>query len=342
MMGKMRILLLTTVLFLSSASLASAETLIKGAGATFPYLLYAKWFSEYSMLNQGVKFSYQPIGSGKGIAAILENKVDFAASDKLLSVEKGKIVSRKIIEIPMVLGAVVVTYNLPGSRGELKLTPDLLAAIFLGEIQKWNDPRIAAINKNFTPLPHQTIFVVHRADPSGTTHIFTDYLSQISKEWAHSIGKGTIVKWRTGIGENGNGGVAQKVKSMPWSIGYIELAYAHGLGLPFVSIRNREGYYVEPNMASIEAAGRHLKFRNITDREISLVNKTGRDVYPICGLTWILVYAQQSNHQKGEILVKFLKWSLGNGQQLARDQHYVPLPENIRKISLKLVDTIKY
>jgi phosphate transport system substrate-binding protein len=241
MMGKIRILFLITAIFLSSAGIAAAETLIKGAGATFPYLLYAKWFSEYSILNQGAKFSYQPIGSGEGISAILKHKVDFAASDKLLSIEEAKKVSGKIIEIPMVIGAVAVAYNLPGSGGELKLTPDLLAAVFLGEIKRWNDPRIAAINKNFAPLPDQAIVVVHRADPSGTTSIFTDYLCQVSKEWAYGIGKGTLVKWPAGIGENGNGGVAQRIKSIPGSIGYIELSYAHGLGLPFVSVSIREG-----------------------------------------------------------------------------------------------------
>jgi phosphate transport system substrate-binding protein len=341
-MGKMLVILLTGALFLISAGMSSAQTLIKGAGATFPYLLYARWFSEYSTLNKGVRFSYQPIGSGEGIAAILERKVDFAASDKLLSVEERKKASGKIIEIPMVLGAVVVAYNLPGSRGVLKLTPELLAAIFLGEIKRWNDPRIVAMNKDFTPLPDRTIFVVHRADPSGTTNIFTDYLNRVSREWARGIGKGTIVKWRTGIGEHGNGGVTQRVKSMPWSIGYIELAYAQGLGLPFASLKNREGYYVEPNVASIESAGRHLQLTDIAGRDISLVDEPGRDVYPICGLTWILVYARQSNHKKGEMLAKFLKWSLGNGQLLARDQNYVPLPENVRNMALKLVNTISY
>ncbi|HET6421352.1 MAG TPA: phosphate ABC transporter substrate-binding protein PstS [Geobacteraceae bacterium] len=347
MVGRIRVLLLITVIFFSvifpgSAALAASKTLIKGAGATFPYPLYAKWFNEYSMLNQGVRFSYQPIGSGEGIAAILEHKVDFAASDKLLSQEEAKRASGKIIEIPMVLGAVAVAYNLPGSKGELKLTPDLLAAIFLREIKRWNDPRIAAVNKNFSPLPDQTITIVHRADPSGTTSIFTDYLSQVSSEWAHRIGKGTLVKWPAGVGEHGNGGVAQRLKSIPGSIGYIELSYAHGLGLPFAAVRNREGYYVEPNPASIEGAARQLRIENVTDQETSLVNKLGRNVYPICSLTWIMVYAQLRDHQKGEALVKFLKWSLGNGQQFAMDLHYVRLPEDLRQRALQLVARIRY
>ncbi len=335
-------MLLMVATLLVTAGVTAAETLIKGAGATFPHLLYSEWFSEFSSIHPGVKFSYQPLGSGEGIKAILEDKVDFGASGKPLSDEERKKASGKILEIPMVLGAAVVAYNLPNVTGTLKLTPDVLASIFLGEITRWNDPRIAAVNKDIPSIPDQPVFVVHRADASGTTSIFTEYLSQVSGTWAGSIGKGALVKWPVGIGENGNGGVARKIKSMPWSIGYIELSYAHGLGLAFAAIKNRDGYYVEPNTASIKAAGRHLREKDASDGKISLVNRTGRDVYPICGVTWLLVHARQKDHQKGEILVNFIKWCLGRGQQLALDLHFVPLPDNLRDRSLKLVDTVRY
>ncbi|MBP1752739.1 MAG: phosphate transporter substrate-binding protein, PhoT family [Geobacteraceae bacterium] len=245
------LLVLAALAMTALAGQASAETLINGAGATFPYPLYSKWFSEYAKVDPSVKFNYQSIGSGGGIKQILAQTVDFGATDKFLTDEQLKSAPGKILHIPTVMGAVVVTYNIPGIGKGLKMTPDVLADIYLGKITKWNDPRIASVNKTIK-LPANDIVVVHRSDGSGTSAIFTDYLSNVSAEWKNKVGMGASVNWPVGLGGKGNEGVAGQIKNVKNSIGYVELAYAHENKLPYASLKNASGSFVEPTPAAEE------------------------------------------------------------------------------------------
>ena len=335
------ILALALVTVAVTAGQASAETLINGAGATFPYPLYSKWFSEYAKVDPTVKFNYQSIGSGGGIKQITAQTVDFGASDKFLTDAELKAAPGKIIHIPTVMGAVVVTYNLPGVAKGLKLSSEDVADIFLGKITKWNDPKIANDNPG-VKLPNQPIIVVHRSDGSGTTAIFTDYLSGVSAEWKSKAGMGASVKWPVGLGGKGNEGVAGQVKTTPNAIGYVELAYAFENKLPYAFLKNTSGAFVEPTIkstsAAAAAAGKHMP----ADYRISLVNQPGKDAYPIVGFTWLLVYEQQKDPVKGKKLVEFLNWSMKKGQKMASAILYAPLPENVEKMVGKTIKSIKY
>ena len=293
-----KITALAAAALLALASLASAETLINGAGATFPYPLYSKWFSEYAKIDKSVKFNYQSIGSGGGIKQITAQTVDFGASDKFLSDEELKTAPGKLIHIPTVMGAVVVTYNLPGVPTGLKLSSEDVADIFLGKITKWNDPKITNDNPGVT-LPDKPIVVVRRSDGSGTTSIFTDYLSAVNKEWAAKVGKGPSVKWPVGLGGKGNEGVAGQVKNTQYAIGYVELAYAVENKLPYAFLKNRDGKFAEPTIASISAAAAGSAKNMPADYRVSLVNQPGKDTYPVVGFTWLLVYEQQKDKVKG-------------------------------------------
>lgn len=326
---------------LSLASLASAETLINGAGATFPYPLYSKWFSEYAKIDKSVKFNYQSIGSGGGIKQITAQTVDFGASDKFLSDAELKNAPGKLLHIPTVMGAVVVTYNLPGVATGLKLSSEDVADIFLGRITKWNDPKITNDNPGIK-VPDKPIVVVRRSDGSGTTSIFTDYLSSVNKEWAAKVGKGPSVKWPVGLGGKGNEGVAGQVKNTQYSIGYVELAYAVENKLPYAFLKNREGKFVEPTIASISAAAAGAAKSMPADYRVSLVNQPGKDTYPVAGFTWLLVYEQQKDKVKGKKLVEFLNWSLHKGQKLAGPLLYAPLPANVVTMVDKTIKSIKY
>lgn len=325
----------------ATAGHASAETLINGAGATFPYPLYSKWFSEYAKVDPSVRFNYQSIGSGGGIKQITAQTVDFGASDKPLSDEELKSAPGKLLHIPTVMGAVVVTYNLPGVGKGVKLTPDVLADIYLGKIAKWNDPRITRDNPGIK-LPAQAIVVVHRSDGSGTTSIFTDYLSSVSPEWAKKVGKGTSVKWPVGLGGKGNEGVAGQIRTTANTIGYVELAYAFENRLPVASIRNKSGHFVEPTIATTSAAAAGAAKHMPADYRISLVNQPGKDAYPIAGFTYLLVYEQQKDKVKGKKMVEFLNWELRKGQKMASALLYAPLPANVAKMVEKTVKGIKY
>jgi len=336
---KNRISALVLLALTAAAGSASAETLMNGAGATFPYPLYSKWFSEYSKIDASVKFNYQSIGSGGGIKQISAQTVDFGASDKFLSDDELKAAPGKLIHIPTVMGAVVLTYNVPGVAGGLKLTPENLADIYLGKIVMWNDPRLVADNPG-VKLPPKPIVVVHRTDGSGTTSIFTDYLSNVSKEWAHKVGKGTSVKWPAGLGGKGNEGVAGEIKTTPYSIGYVELAYAFENKLPYASLKNKSGNFIEPSIRSTSAAAAGAAKHMPEDYRISLVNQPGRDAYPIVGFTWLLVYEHQKDALKGKKLVEFLNWSLHKGQKMASPLLYAPLPENVQKMVEKTIKTI--
>jgi phosphate transport system substrate-binding protein len=324
----------------ATAGAASAETLINGAGATFPYPIYSKWFTEYSKVDHTVKFNYQSIGSGGGIKQITAQTVDFGASDKFLSDAELQAAPGKLLHIPTVMGAVVVTYNVPGVAKGLKLSSEDVADIFLGKITKWNDPKITHDNPGVN-LPNQPIIVVHRSDGSGTTSIFTDYLSAVSKEWSDKVGKGASVKWPIGLGGKGNEGVAGQVHTTQYTIGYVELAYAVENKLPYASLKNKSGAFVEPTIKSTSAAAAGAAKSMPADYRISLVNQPGKDAYPVVGFTWLLVYQDQKDKAKGKKLVEFLNWELKHGQQMAAKILYAPLPANVAKMVEKTIKTIK-
>jgi phosphate transport system substrate-binding protein len=317
---------------------ASAQMLINGAGATFPQPIYTKWFDQYAKVDPSVRFNYQGIGSGGGQKQILAETVDFGASDGPMSDENIAKASRTLWHIPTVAGAVVVTYNLPGDP-KLKLDGPTLAGIFLGQITKWNDPAIAGQNPD-VKLPDLDIVVVHRSDGSGTSYIFTDYLSSVSAAWKSKVGKNTAVSWPAGIGGKGNAGVAGQVKQSPGSIGYVELAYAHQNKLAFADIKNSSGNYIAASVPSVVQA---LATASVPDDfRFSMVNPPGEQAYPIAGATWLLVYAQQKDAAKGQKLVEFLKWAFTDGQKLAADLDYAPLPDALQQRALDRVKSIKY
>ncbi len=309
---------------------ADAQMLMNGAGATFPYPIYSKWFDEYAKVDKSARFNYQSIGSGGGIRQISERTVDFGASDGPMSDEQIKKTPGELLHIPTVLGAVVVTYNLPGNP-KLRFTPDVLADIFLGKITKWNDTRIAAANPGIG-LPDQPILVVHRSDGSGTTYIWTDYLSKVSEEWKTKVGRGTSVNWPVGLGGKGNEGVAGQVKNTPGSLGYVELAYAITNKLPFASIRNMAGRFVDPSIESTTAAAAGAAKDMPSDFRVSITNPPGENAYPVASFTWLLVYKDQRDQAKGKALVKFLEWAIHDGQKYAPALLYAPLPPQVVKM----------
>jgi phosphate transport system substrate-binding protein len=304
---------------------------LTGAGATFPAPLYSKWFDTYAT-KTGVKINYQPIGSGGGIRQLSEQTVDFGATDAPMSdAELAKAKGGAILHIPTALGAVVVIYNLPNVPAGLKLTGELLEAIYQGQITKWNDARIAALNAGVS-LPATDILVVHRSDGSGTTYVFSDYLASVSPAWAAKPGKGKELQWPVGLGAKGNDGVSSQVKQTPGSIGYTELAYANQNRLTTAAIRNADGEFVAPSIESVTAAaaGAVATLPPNTDYRVSIVNAPGRGVYPISSFTWIIAYVRQGDAAKGTKLADFLRWALGEGQGLEAALDYAPLPESMR------------
>ena len=324
---KLTVLVLLLAAWLTTP--ADAQMLINGAGATFPYPIYSKWFDAYTKIDPGMRFNYQSIGSGGGIKQISSRTVDFGASDGPMTDEQLRGAPAELFHIPTVLGAVVATYNLPGSP-KLKFAGDVLADVFLGKIQKWNDPRIAALNPGVS-LPDQAIVVVHRSDGSGTTYIWVDYLSKVSPEWQQKVGKGTSVNWPAGLGGKGNEGVAGQVKNAPGALGYVELAYAAQNKLPVGLVRNSAGKFIEPTIASTTAAAAGAAASMPADFRVSLTNPRGDDAYPIASFTWLLVYKDQSNEVKGRAITKFLWWMSHEGQRYAADLLYAPLPGPVVK-----------
>jgi phosphate transport system substrate-binding protein len=322
---------------LGLSATASAQMMINGAGATFPYPIYSKWFDEYAKVDPSVRFNYQSIGSGGGQKQILSQTVDFGASDGPMSDDNLSKAPGKLLHIPTVAGAVVMTYNLPGNPS-LKLDGETIANIYLGTIKKWNDPKIAALNAG-TKLPDTDIVVVHRSDGSGTTFIFTDYLSKVSAEWKQKVGNNTSVNWPTGIGGKGNEGVSGQVKQTPGAIGYVELIYAIQNKMPYAEVKNAAGQFVKPTIESVTAA---LATANIPDDfRFSMTNAPGSNAYPIAGATWLLVYEQQKDPAKGKKLVEFLKWALTKGEGMVKDLNYAPLPDPVQQRVLKRIDEIK-
>ena len=327
----------TALLFVGVSATASAQMMINGAGATFPYPIYSKWFDEYAKVDPSVRFNYQSIGSGGGQKQILAQTVDFGASDGPMSDENLAKAPGKLLHIPTVAGADVVAYNLPGNPA-LKLDADTIAGIFLGQIKKWNDPKIMALNAGVR-LPDQDIVVVHRSDGSGTTYIWTDYLSKISPEWKAKVGTNTSVNWPTGIGGKGNEGVAGQIKQTPGALGYVELIYAVQNKMPYADVKNSSGNFVKPSLESITAA---LAAADIPyDFRFSITNAAGADAYPIAGATWLLVYEQQKDAAKGKKLVEFLKWAAKDGGKMAKDLQYAPMPDNLQQRVLKRINEIK-
>jgi phosphate transport system substrate-binding protein len=315
-----------------------AQLLINGAGATFPYPIYSKWFDEYTKVDPSVRFNYQSIGSGGGQKQITARTVDFGASDGPMSDENLAKAPGKILHIPTVAGADVITYNLPGNP-KLKLDGNVIVNIFLGNITKWNDPKIAALNPG-VDLPDLPVIVVHRSDGSGTTYIFVDYLSSISPVWADSVGKGTSVKWPVGLGGKGNEGVAGQVKQLSGAVGYVELIYAKQNQMPYADVKNAAGNFITPTIESVTAALATAKIPD--DFRFSMVNAPGDKAYPISGATWLLVYEQQKNTDKGKKLVEFLNWALTKGEPLASTLDYAPLPDTVQQRVLERIKTIKY
>src|SRR5271166_1120553 len=302
------------------------QTTLNGAGATFPNPMYSKWFSEYHKLHPDISINYQAIGSGGGIRQVLSGTVDFGASDMPMTDPQLKEAKTTILNIPTVLGADVPAYNVPGVTAELKFTPEALAGIFLGKITKWNDKAITSANPGIN-FPNQNITVVHRSDGSGTTYIFTDYLSKVSSDWQGTVGNNTSVKWPVGIGGKGNEGVAGSIRQLPGSIGYIELIYAVQNKIPYGSVRNSSGNFIKASLESTTAAAVGVKMP--ADFRVSITNSPAKTAYPIASFTWLLIPTSPSDAKKGKILKDFLFWMLDQGQTMTEALSYAPLPKQV-------------
>ena len=327
--------------FVAVAARPAAAQDLNGAGATFPAPLYGKWFNDYAA-KTGVKINYQPLGSGAGVKQFLEGTVDFGASDAPMTDEEIGKLKAPAFHIPTVLGAVVITYNVPEVTQTLNLTGPIVADIYLGKITKWNAPEIAAVNKGVA-LPNKDILVVHRSDGSGTTYIFTDYLSNISPTWSSGPGKAKDVKWPVGLGGKGNDGVAGQVKQLPGSIGYVELAYARQNKLAYASLKNAAGKFVAPSIESITeaAAATAAKLPANTDFRVSIVNAPAANAYPIASFTYLLVYETQTDAAKGKKLIDFIKWAIHDGEKDAAALDYGPLPKNVVAMLDKRLGMVK-
>ncbi len=324
-------------LLLAGASILSAQA-INGAGATFPYPIYSKWFEEFRQKNPSIEINYQSKGSGAGIAQLTAGTVDFGASDMPMKDEQIAALKVKALHFPTVLGGVVPTFNLPGVT-DLKFSKQMLADIFLGKIAKWNDPRIAKANPGIK-LPATDILVVHRADGSGTTFVFTDYLSKISPEWKAGPGSNSSIKWPTGVGQQGNEGVAGMVKQTPGAIGYVEFFYALKEKMGYGSVENEAGVYLKANLETVTAAAAGAAKKMPADFRVSITNAPGKNAYPIASFTWLLIPTRIEDPQKRTALVSFLKWMLADGQKDCAALGYAPLPKEVVAQELKQIALI--
>lgn len=318
---------------------------INGAGATFPYPIYSKWFSEYGKINKDAKINYQSIGSGGGVKQITEGTVDFGASDSPMSneeIEKANTKNNnKIIHIPTVIGSVVLTYNIPGIDKNINLTPDAISGIYLGKIKKWNDPAIQKENPDLK-LPDKDIIVTYRTDGSGTTYVFTDYLGKVSDEWKTKVGTAKDVKFPAGQGGKGNEGVTGLVKQLEYSIGYVELVYALQNNLKYANIKNSEGEYIAPTLESLTKAAEQTSAEIPDDLRQSITNAKGKGSYPISSYTYILIYENQKDSHKGKTMKSFFEWALTDGEKFAKDLGYAPLPESVIAKAKQKVSGIKF
>jgi len=320
----------------------AAQTKLNAAGATFPYPIYSKWFSEYHQQHPDIEINYQSIGSGGGIAQVTAGTVDFGASDGPMKDEQLAAFKQQrgtsVLHFPTVLGAVVPAYNIPGFKGELKFTPEVIAGIYLGKITSWNDPSIAKANPG-TSLPNASIVVVHRSDGSGTTYIWTDYLSKISPDWNSGVGKGTSVKWPVGLGAKGNEGVAGMIRQMEGAFGYVELIYALQNKITFGSVKNAAGNFVTASLDSTTAAAASVKTMP-ADFRVSITNAPGKDAYPIASFTWLLIPADWKDKNKQKIIVDFLTWMIDQGQTMSAQLDYAPLPDSVKEKERAALKTI--
>jgi phosphate transport system substrate-binding protein len=326
--------LLTALLVLAGAGIVLADNplSINGAGATFPFPMYSKWFDEYHKKNAGVQINYQSIGSGGGIKQVTEGTVDFGASDGPMNDDQLKAFKDKhgfgILHFPTVLGADIPTYNIPGVSSELNFTPDAIAGIFLGKITKWNDPAIAGVNKGVN-LPANDIVVVHRSDGSGTTYIWTDYLSKVSEDWKNKVGKGASINWPVGLGGKGNEGVAGLIKQTPNSFGYIELIYAIQNNMPYGRVKNSSGAFIKADLAGVTAAAAGAAKDMPDDFRVSITNAPGKAAYPISSFTWLLIPEKFSDAGKRDAIKGFVSWMLTDGQNSAEALSYAKLPKEV-------------
>jgi phosphate transport system substrate-binding protein len=319
----------------------AAQTIkINGAGATFPYPIYSKWFSEYNKLKPNVQINYQSIGSGGGIRQITNQTVFFGATDGPMTQDQLLAAPGRILHFPTVLGADVPVYNIPGVDASLKFTGPLLADIFLGKVTKWNDAALTRLNPG-VQLPATDITVVHRSDGSGTTYIWVDYLAKVSPEWKQKVGVATSVNWPTGVGGKGNEGVAGLVRQTPGSIGYVELIYALQSKIRYGAVQNMAGEFVQANVQSVTAAAAAAAANMPKDFRVSITNPPGKGVYPIASFTWLLLYENPKDKQQARIFVDFVKWMLTDGQKFAAELGYAPLPESVVKLELDTLAKIK-
>jgi len=332
-----RVFLLASVAVL--ALTANAQTQLNAAGATFPYPIYSKWFSEYHKQHPEVQINYQSIGSGGGIAQLRAGTVDFGASDMPLKDEQVKTIPVQFLQLPTVLGSVVPAYNIPGVKGEVRFTPEMLAGIYLGKITNWNDKTIAAANPGVR-FPDQAIIVVHRADGSGTTFVWTDYLCKISPEWKATVGSNTSVKWPVGLGGKGNEGVAGMVRQLSGAIGYVELIYALQNNISYGVVKNAAGNYIKASLDSTTAAAASVKMP-ANDFRVSITNAPGKDAYPIATFTYLLVPTNWKDAGKKNAMVGFLNWMLDSGEGMVKDLDYAPLPAEIRAREKAAISTIR-
>lgn len=338
MLSRLKSLVAAGLLGALSLTVAHAQMLINGAGSTFDYPVLSKWFDTYAQVDSSVRFNYQSIGSGGGLRQVLAQTVDFGASDAPMTDKALADAPGKILHFPIVAGGLAVAYNLPGNP-KLKLDSDTVAGIYLGTITKWNDPKITAQNPGVT-LPATDIVVVHRSDGSGTTYIFVDYLSSVSTTWASQVGKSTSVKWPTGIGAKGNEGVAGQVQQLEGAVGYVELAYAVQNHMTYADLKNAAGNYVPLTLETVSAAMATAKIPD--DFRFSIVNAPGEKAYPISGASWILIYQQQKDADRGKKVVEFLKWAITDGQKLSVTLNYAPLPDNVVQREIVRLGDVKY
>ncbi|HTZ82539.1 MAG TPA: phosphate ABC transporter substrate-binding protein PstS [Candidatus Acidoferrales bacterium] len=315
------------------------QTTLNGAGATFPYPIYSKWFSEYHKLHSDIQINYQSIGSGGGIRQVTAGTVDFGASDMPMTDQQLQEAKGKILNLPTVLGAVVPAYNVPGVTGEVKFTPEAIAGIYLGKISKWNDKAITSANPGVN-FPDKDIIVVHRSDGSGTTFIWTDYLSKVSPEWKSQVGSNTSVKWPLGMGGKGNEGVSGMIRQLSGSIGYVELIYALENNIPYGSIRNSSGVFIKGSLESVTAAAASAPKMPV-DFRVSITNAPGKDAYPISSFTWLLIPVQSKNPANGKILTDFVNWMLTDGQTMTSALSYAPLPANVAAKEKEAIKQVK-
>ena len=324
----------------ASATMVAQTTQINGAGATFPYPIYSKWFSEYNKLHPNVQINYQSIGSGGGIQQVTKETVFFGASDAIMNEEQLKAAPGKLLHFPTVLGAVVPVYNIPNLKTDLKFSGQLLADIYLGKIAKWNDPAIAKLNPGVT-LPATDITVTHRAEGSGTTFIWVDFLSKVSPEFKTKVGVNASVSWPTGVGGRGNEGVSGLVTQTPGSIGYVELIYALQNKIAYGSVLNAAGEYVKASVQAVTAAAAAGAANMPADFRVSITNAPGKGAYPISSFTWLLLYEDAKDKAQSKAMVDFVKWALSDGQKYCADLGYAPLPDNVVKLEIAALAKIK-